>query len=401
MIKTVKYLFAFLISAMLIISLPTAMASETDVGGLTMEELDAWAGKILEQALNSQPVSQTGLGQKSEDGYAHVFDFATLYTDAPELTRDSVVNAITVNELNEDFVRDISMFDSQQTLLSAYVNENPTLLGDRDFAVLYLSDNLPEEVLWGRVHRDGQRILSVQYAVHQQVPGSEGEYTDSGILYSLDNGYVIGIRVYGLSASIDLEETLKIADEVASQQQEESYFAYPQSIIGTDLDPFEREDLFFSGLDYFSLTPQDAIDTLGAFDTETWLEDDTGDWMRIMQWPVAEITFAYDKNKNFKRTDTLALFEEGLEGPRGVMVGDSLSSVMMRYRHGEGEYDGESSEILYGDGQIPPFGRAEYADSTVTLHYAFPVSGIDGIENVTMYMMFVDTYLSELLIYPW
>ena len=393
--------FALILALSALLFLPAgAVASDVDMGGLTMEELNDWAGQVLAQAKASKPVI-TGLRpQKTEDGYELVYDFATLYLDTPALTDKSVLNAISVTAYDVECPRGIQVYDTQQALLSAFANENPTLLGSRDFAVLYLSDSLPEEALWGWVQRDGQQIQAVQYAVHERLPEGN-QYTDCGLLYSLDGGYVTAVRAYGLSASISGEQAANTVSEVLAVQREESYFAYPQSIVGTDLEPFERDDLFFSGLDFLSLTPETAIESFGAYETETWLEDDTGDWLRIMQWPKAEITFAYNPEKVFKRIDTLSLRQRGIEGPRGVQVGDTLSSVIMRFRHGGGEYDGMSSEVLYGDGKTVPYGLAEYANASATLHYACAVEGGQDIKTVTLHMIFVDTMLSELFLYSW
>ena len=396
-----KGTFLALILALLLFLPLCAFAADLDVGGLTMEELNGWAKQMMEMARSSQPLAPTASPELTEDGYAVAYEFGTLYLNTPTLNEESVLHAIAITGYDVACIRNIGVSDTQQMLLEAFADENPTLLGSEDFAVLYLSDSLPEEVLWGRVQRDGQQLLSVQYAVHERMDSTGEQYTDCGLLYSLDNGYVTAVRAYGLSASITQAQVEQTASEVKAQQQDGSYFAYVQSSDGTDLTAFDREDLFFSGMDYLSLTPETAVDALGAYETETWMKDDNGDWLRILQWPAAEITFAYSGDKVFKRVDTFALNQRGLGGPRAVMVGDSLSSVIMRFRHSEGEFDGVSTEVLYGDGKTPPYGLAEYNNAMATIHYTQPVSGAQGISNVTLYMVFADTELTELFIYPW
>ena len=389
-----------LILILALLNMPIAgMATETDVGGLTMEELSGWAAKMLDLARKSAPLSSGPQANKTEDGYEVVYDFATLYLDTPELTDNSVLNAITVTGYDVECPRDVLVSDTQQMVLEAFADENPTLLGSEDFAVLYLSDSMPEEALWGWVQRDGQQIQAVQYAVHERL--SEDKYTDCGLLYSMNEGYVTAVRAYGLSVSVSQAQVEDTLSGVSLIQQDQAYFNYPQSSIGTDLDPFEREDLIFSGLDFLGLTPEAAIASLGTFETESWLQDDNGEWMRIIQWPMAEITFAYSSDKVFKRVDTLAVNQDGFEGPRGVQVGDTLSSVLMRFRHSEGEFDGTTTEVLYGDGQTPPFGLAEYDTATATLRYACQVEGSGDVKSVTLHMIFVDTILSELFLYSW
>ena len=393
--------FAFILTMAVLLSMTfAAMASEQDLGGLTVDELKEWTWQMLVRARAAQPLVSGPLAQKTEDGYEVIYDFATFYLDAPDLTDASVINAILVEDSDVDCPRGIGVLDTQQTLLSSWANENPELMGDSDFAVLYLSDSLPEEALWGRVQRDGQQIQAVQYAAHERMP-ENGQYTDCGLLYSIGNGYVTTVRAYGLAASISREQVDETIAEALAIQQEQTYFAYPQSSVGTDLEPFEREDLTFSGLDFLGLTPESAIEELGAYEAETWLQDDNGEWLRILQWPKTEITFTYNQKKIFQHVDTMAIGQPGMEGPRGVQVGESFSSVMMRFRHSAGEFDGTSTEVLYGDGQTPPYGLAEYGSATATLHYAQAVDGNKDIQVVTLYMIFVDTTLSELFLYSW
>ncbi len=392
---------ALILTMAVLFSMPiNGMASEEDLGGLTVEELNDWAGQMIAKAKALRPIVSGPQAQKTEDGYEVIYDFATFYLDTPELTENSVLSAIIVEDSEVDCPRGIGVLDTQQTLLSAWANENPALTGSPDFAVLYLSDSLPEEALWGRVQREGQQIQAVQYAVHGHIEETD-EYTDCGLLYSVMDGYVTTVRAYGLSSSVPRTQVDETVAEISAIQQEQTYFAYPQSSIGTDLEPFEREDLQFSGLDFLGLTPESAIETLGAYETETWLQDDNGEWLRILQWPKAEITFTYSQDKVFKLVDTLAINQRGMEGPRGVQVDDSLSSVMMRFRHSEGEFDGTSTEVLYGDGQTPPYGLAEYGNTTATLHYVQAVNGNKDVQVVTLHMIFVDTMLSELFLYSW
>jgi hypothetical protein len=391
---------ALILIMALLMNIPMAgVAAETDVGGLTMEELSGWAAKILDRARTSVPLTKGPQANKTEDGYEVVYDFATLYLDTPELKDNSVCNAITVTSEDVECPRGVYVSDTQQALLSAYADENPTLLGSEDFAVLYLSDSLPEEALWGWVQRDGQQIQAVQYAVHECL--SENKYTDCGLLYSMSDGYITAVRAYGLSVSVSRAQVEDTVAGVLEVQQDQTYFNYPQSSTGTDLEPFEREDLIFSGMDFLGLTPESAIEALGPFETESWLQDDNGEWLRTIQWAGAEITFVYSGDKVFKRVDTLAVSLRGFEGPRGVQVGDTFSSVLMRFRHSEGEFDGTSTDVLYGDGQTPPFGLAEYEETTATLHYACPIEGGGDIKSVTLHMIFVDTILSELFLYSW
>ena len=59
-----------------------------------------------------------------------------------------------------------------------------------------------------------------------------------------------------------------------------------------------------------------------------------------------------------------------LEGPRAVRVGDSFASVYNRFRNGEGEYQDNDVEILYGAEAEGDFGAAYYGENaSATLRY--------------------------------
>ena len=291
-----------------VLFLPVASARAEGAGptGLTLQELNEWADSMLAKARASQPVQGEGLeAELTEDGYEVVYDFATLYLDTPVLTDTSVLSAIVVTNEDTPCPRDIPPYATEQMLLSGYANENPGLIGSEDFAALYLREDMPKSANWGWIQRDGQTLTQVQYAVQEQQ--ADGSYTDCGLSYILSGGYITAIRAYGLSASITadaLEENLHNIREVKAA---DSYFAYPQSSVGTDLEPFEREDLMFSGMDFLSLSPERAVAVLGGYEAETWLQDDDGEWLRILQWPQAEITFLYTSDKVFEHVDNLAL----------------------------------------------------------------------------------------------
>ena len=109
------------------------------------------------------------------------------------------------------------------------------------------------------------------------------------------------------------------------------------------------------------------------------------------------MTFSYDAQKQNPTLEMLSIDMDGLEGPRCVRIGDTLSSVISRFRNGEGDYDGVSREVLYGDGENAPYGLAEYGDdATAGLWYAAKLE--DG-RTVVLSMSFEQMYLSDITLY--
>lgn len=372
---------------------------ESQQTALMAGELKEWAKEYLERAMEGELLNDpTAPEAKSEDGYAFIYDFATLYLDGPELDQDSQMNAVVITTDNGADPRGIKVDDSLDALLNAYYSENPTLVGDENFAALYISDMMPETALWAWVQRDGQRVTQVQYAVHDQIASGGSGYTDCGLSFTIQDGFVAAIRAYGLSAQITKEQVEDNLDEVNQVMGYASYFQYPASMLGTDLEPFQQSDLVFSGLDFLHMTPDQTEELMGSVEYEDWMEDG-GNFLQTITAENGAVTFLLNGSKEPLYVDTLNINGPGMEGPRGVRVGDSLSSVIMRFRHSEGEYDGGSREVLYGDGETAPFGTAEYGnDASATLRYAL---SLDNGQTVTLYLEFQWNQLTEIMLYRW
>lgn len=66
------------------------------------------------------------------------------------------------------------------------------------------------------------------------------------------------------------------------------------------------------------------------------MQDDDGSYLRAMEFTTCAMTFSYDAQKTNPKLEVLTIDMDGLEGPRCVRVGDTLSSVISRFRNGEG-----------------------------------------------------------------
>lgn len=385
---------------MLALCLPmTALAEADDQGeALTLEELESWVDSYKERAMESTPLNDpTADAANTEDGYAFIYDFATLYMDRPEMTEDSVVCNLVIVSSEETAPHDTMVDMPSATILSSFYNENPTLAGDRSFAALYISSMLPSGAQWAWVQRDSQRIMTIQYAVQEQAATGGDGYTDCGLIYTIEDDLVTAIRAYGMDTRIPAETVIENVAAVRDVMDTTSYVHAPTSLIGTDLDPFQRDDLLFSGIDFLTLTPESAEEAFGACLEDGWMEDDTGEFIRTMEFEGCEITFIYDANKQNPVTSVLSLNNDVMEGPRFVRLGDSFSSVLTRFRHSEGEYDGEGTEVLYGTEGTGAWGVATYgSDGMYTLRYGFPTE--DG-RQVILHLYFPYLELGEILLY--
>ena len=392
-----KKCVALFLALMMVLSLTTAVA-ESDADALDYDELMDWAEGFKTRALAAgAPLNvPTEEAAYTEDGYAFVYDFATLYMDRPEMTADSVLQAVVVYSPEEQGPRGTGVDQLSSEVLNAFYNENDDLQGDSSFAALYVSDTMPAGALWGWVQRDGQRIETIQYAVHEQLSSGGDGYTDCGLVYTLSDNLVAAIRAYGLNETISADEVRSNLDAVQEVSEKTEYAQVPTSINGSELEMFDRDDLIFSGLDFLSLTPEEAEARLGAAQEDDWMEDE-GAYLRSMEFASCTMTFSYDAQKQNPTLEMLSIDMDGLEGPRCVRIGDTLSSVISRFRNGEGDYDGVSREVLYGDGENAPYGLAEYGDdATAGLWYAAKLE--DG-RTVVLSMSFEQMYLSDITLY--
>jgi len=391
-----KRLFCLMLALVLLPILP-AFAEESAAGSLELKELQEWAASYKAKALEIQPLNDpTAPEALSEDGYAFIYEFATLYMDRPEMTEDSVLKNLVVFDPTQEGPRGTKVDMFTDEVLAAFYTENEELDGDAGFATLYVSDALPDGGAWAWVQRDGQRIMSIQYAVHEQLAAGGEGYTDAGLIYTIQNDLVAAIRAYGLDAVIDEATVQADLAEVKKVAAISGYTRVPVSYKGTDLTGLGEADMTFTGVDFLAMTPEEAVEVLGECREDHWMEDDTGEHIRTMEFAGCDVTFIYDAAKQNPRVDSLAITQDGMEGPRCVRVGDTFSSVLNRFRYGEGEY-ADLTEILYGDPETDTYGLAEYgADAAYTLRYAFKAA--DG-RQVVLHMNFSFMELTEILLY--
>lgn len=389
-----KRMLCLLFVLTLLLPVLPVMAEESGADILMLEELRQWANDYKIRALASRPLNDPYAEESNtDDGYMFVYDFATLYMDGPEMTPDSVVQALVILSSEEEGLRGVRVDDPAQFVLDAYYTENPDLVGTSDRALLYALDLMPAGGYTGILHRNGQRIEVIDYTVYEQ-PSTGGDgYTYAGIMYTVQDNNVTAIRAYGLDTRFlagDVAAALEDARELGEQA---SYSKVQTSYTGTDLEPFNSEDLIFAGISFTSLTPEDAEEAFGEPLEDVWL-DNVDSWMRVMQFENCHVTFLYDAARQTCRVKNMTIDNDRLEGPRSVRVGDTFASVLNRFRHSEGEYSG-TTETLYGDGNGTTFGMAEYGAEANVLRYG--AESEDGTP-VIMYLSFEPIYLGEILL---
>lgn len=376
-----------------------ATALADDAGVLTETELGAWLNKLLLSTANVAPMNAP-VGEESltQDGYAFLYDSVTLYYNKPTLDAQSKLNAVSVTDEGLDMPRGVRLGAPADMLLAAYGWQNPTLAGDDSFAPLYALNQLPTAAYWALAQRSGEQLQSVQCAIHARA--GEDRYTDTGVLYSLQSGVVSAIKVYGLNAYVTKAQVQSNLTSVGAAPADAS----PQAVVGVTtknkVSAFGQSDLQFNRMDFLTLTEKGAGVLFGEPTGETWVQDDQGAWLHTLGYANTSLVFALDQNRENARLESVSFTGEGWIGPRGVVAGSPLESVLALFRcDGTGAVNGGAA-LLYGDGQAPPYGTLERTGNDSTLRYATTVNVAGGAPlTVALHLTFADAKLAELMLY--
>ncbi len=373
--KTIALLMILGLAAWLV----PALAADNGADPLSWVELQEWAEGLLEMSEGMEPYNNPADPDSfSDDGYAFIYDFGTLFFSQPTREGDSVLQAAVVYDDAVAAPRGTNTLYTLRELLASYYSENDRLDGSREEACIYLGGSLSQGVWWAAVQRDGQWVDTVQYAVH--MPLEDGRYTDAGLIYTLQQNTVVAIRAYGLQRRVTAEEVGAEVEAVQRAAAETGYTMVPSSPDGDALPVFEADDLHFAGIDFLTCTPQEAVEALGQPDFEDTLEDG-GAQLHILGYEDCELVFRIAADG----TEALRSFTISggiLEGPRALRIGDSLTLATQRFRFGEGSLEG-FVETLYGTPGQGDWATAEYGDNAdVVLRYGFTLP--DGRQVVLM-----------------
>lgn len=357
-----------ILMALMLLVLPS-LAQQAQPDMLSLQELNALTERLLIRGIVDnlvvEPTEESGNAARGE-GY-------TLYLDSRDLSLDSVLSdasidlsAVELEDLQD--MRSITVLTPLDMLYAAYPNDNPQAYGTSDAALLYLKGSTPDTVNFGLITRDGQTVRMIEHAIYEPC---DGGYMHSGIQYTIDQGFVVGIHYFGGSLIVSPSEVEERLIQLKNLQKQKDYFAYDtQNPL-----PFESEDLSFGALNFFDLTPQKAVQVLGKAAHDERVKESDDQELRIMQWDGIEIAFSYGPKDEFNRIERLFVSLPGMEGPRGLRVGTDLMAAIQRFPH-EAEIS-SASQTLYGEGDLQqaPYGRLETQGNDAQLYYAAQQNG--------------------------
>lgn len=401
-------------------------ARADDTGVLSEKELNAWLGEVLRSTASQQPLNApVGEEALTQDGYAFLYEEATLFYNKPLLDTASKLLGVSVTGQELATPRGLTIGSPARLLVDTYGWQNPGLMTDGVMAPFYLLDRLPQAAYWawGQVGESG--LSMVNCFIHVRV--GEERYTDAGIRYTLEEGLVTEIRVYGLGAVMSLQEVLgnleafdQTQEAITGDGPDRQRPTIPEgdavkaeggqgvSTAGTlpvsTQNAFDSTDLQFAQVDWLHLTPQGALAAFGEEHlAEEWTQDpQSGTWRASSQWAGGvSLSFALDGNKGNPRLAEWTLADGcPLEGPRGIRLGDCPQSVMDKFRC-DGPAFAEGQEFfLYGEGTALPYAWGMRTGEEMTLAYAADVSGGEGASRkAVLSLRFLGESLASLTVY--
>lgn len=377
-----KKLIALMLCMMMLV--PAAMAEVDESPALSLEEIETYLSSVMDQ------VKKEGCLITEDNGVYSATSALGDMTISSDVLDDETHLLGIVLAADQPCLRGLKAGDSLDMIFQLYPNDNPALNGTYYEATLSFRGAEPEICL-GYLLRDGQRVTEVTYVVYSwQADG----IVKSGVTYQMDQGYIQQISIFTASELLTADEVEMEISESALLQETSEYFAHPTSLIGTDLDPFCREDLYFAEMDFYSLTPDKAIEVLGTAQVDEWTPDSDNTFIRLMQWNGVSIVFKYTADKQFQSVYSLSVNDDVLEGPRGLRIGDYMDTVLYRFRHSEGT-TADNGILLYGDGENAPYGIITYGNDTNTMAYTVSLDG----QIAMLYLTFSDDAMVQMQLF--
>lgn len=366
-----------LLCALLMIALCASALAQDEPAPPTHKEIADFCAATLTQALSLPPVTAQPDG---EGGYCHEYAAFALYSPDDKLTPASAVTAVELPYTGEPTsdMRGVGPTASLWAMLAAYPLDNTSLSGAYDEAALYMRVALPEGASYGRIVRDGARVLVAEHAAYVR----QGEdMVKSCVVYTLENNDVVAVTLYPALQTLTVAQAQAELDALSALQEMDEYIGMADSG-----EPFSREDMTLFGVDFVSGTPQDAVKALGAATSDTYAPDGDG-FIRVMQWPGAEAAFRCDKAKQPVELISLRIDGERHEGPRGLRVGDTVDAALDKFPQNR------SVGALYGDGVTPPYGAFESYAGGGSARYAAQIDD----QTALLVLTFVDGRLAEIV----
>ena len=402
-----KKFLSMIIALCMLAACGIAAAEEEGPDPMTAGELAAWADGLKAVAQGEELLNDpTDEDSETEDGYLFQYAFAALYGDQTEMTADTRLLAAVVNASGEEEGREseaveqvgprgIILSMSPAEVIALFPNDNPELAGDRTGAVLFLNEQADGGAVYGQLDRDGQRISAVTYG--ELVPEEDGFRLATLQCFFADSLlYEMRAECFDSKADIPLltrEDRDSLIASLKAMEGKDEYIAVKTSRNGTELAEFGTDDLSFSGLRFLEMTPED----LPGSPEEDMMEDDDGSYILMLDEADYDAVFRCENEEGVNaKVVSFTIKGEGLEGPRGVRIGDKLHEDLHRFRFDGNSSDG-TSEILYGDENTASFGIAQYSvDGESSLRYTTETQ--DGTK-VVLLLRYAMNLLEEITIY--
>lgn len=361
---------------------------------VTADELSAWADGLKVLALENEPDNDpAGEDAAMEDGYLMRYPFAALYADRTEMSGNTRIAAVEITESEESGFRTATVNMTPGMVAALFPNENPEMIGDWQGALLYMTDDAENGLLYGRIRRDGQRICAIEYG---QLKPADGGYRMAALTFSFEDSLLSEIRASGtdpaLAPLLSEAEKNAFSAELAALGEKVEYGAVKTSRNGMELTEFRQDDLVFSGFDFLNLVPS-AMPGL----PETVLVDNgDGTWLLTVDAEDYEAVFRTDGDGENAAIVSFTIKGEDLEGPRCIRLGDAFHEDLQRFRFEDNGSDG-TTEVLYGTAGTAPYGVVDYGGSEgITLRYG--TEAPDG-RTVELRLSYTLSRLSEIIIY--
>ena len=372
----------------LTLTLSVAFANEAVFSKLEMEE---FFKTVAQKAQTEKAVSV----EKVQDHYQHAFNEYTLETDGETITDDTVMHAMIVDDVSVfDNVADhrhMFLSASVQTLLNAYPNNNRSLFGTDEHAVLYIDGKLPADVSVGFITRNGQQIQTVEHRVYY-VQNDAVHYKKA--VYTINNDAIISIDLYNTNSTLttqQAQEEIDIFHEIFNAMDASTI------VVGHNAESalaFGRDDLIFSGIDFLDLTPQGAVDIFGDDYTEEYIEDENT-YILVMEWEAATITFLLNKDKEVLYIDNIYVDSPTIEGPRGVRVGAQQEWNLSRFLYEPAQMK-DNAIYIYGSPQEEAYAVTESVSAS---HSTFRYVYTQDDKLITLLLEMQDATLINFLVF--
>ena len=367
-----------LISILLVLALCmtlTAFGEEASEPGILSAEQIRNAINGFRATATDLPLIASDLSEDAESGDSRIlqYSFGNIHANTPELTEDTVIYDITVLTDEWEVLPGIAVNGFTEDILNSFRNDNAGLAGDYNGALIYLEGDPAKGFNGALLSRDGQKNTQLHYL---SVVPNGNMFDIAGVIFFIDSNCINAIELYAADGTLSPEDAAGQYSLLSVYADEDDYVSVPTDYNnGTTLDPFQTDDLVFSGIDFLNADSSAFPNRLD----EMYIDNGDGTYLHRVDGEGYNVIFAADKDGNDLCIDTLTVTGENLEGPRCVRVGDIMIDDQVRFRYEDTEFDYDNMiQMMYGSRNVAPYGIAEYhTDGTAELTYTVPVE--DGM----------------------